>query len=67
MVVHNPFLRPKISWGGGIGWVPLECHEMGTIFLGLVWNMGIDFQNVARFHQQSSGEGTQILEGENQS
>ena len=27
-MVNNPLIRPAICWGGGIGGVPLDSHEL---------------------------------------
>ena len=28
-MVNNPLIRPAISWGGGIGGVHLDSHDIG--------------------------------------
>ena len=33
-MVNSPLIRLAISWGGGIGGVPLDCHEEEGLFGG---------------------------------
>ena len=39
MVVNSPLIRPAISWGAGIGGVPLDCHDHGQISWGSLTNI----------------------------
>ena len=46
MVVNNPLIRPAISWGGGIGRVPLNSN----FFFGTSGQLVMNFELKTRLY-----------------